>query len=1018
MTARPQDREALALGRRLRQQAPGGRLLSSTQMLTPLDWFVVRPGRHHDLSALLSAAKTRQPRGLVFDAENAASVADWFERQPQPEWSPDMESVEGLARRSGWIASGFHGEPSMALEVVGITGTNGKSSVVHGLAEGLARLGRRTASIGTLGVFSFKGAADPTLPVDRHGLQGPGLTSLDPVELHEVLARLRDQGVQWVFLEASSIGLEQGRLEGCRLVAAGITNLSHEHLDVHGTMPAYASAKALLPACFGVQVVVAMERLRLAQDQSSQILARAVDASPKPIWVGTTESSQAPQRIVCEAITQAGQYCRWRIGKTEVGFILPTWGHHNLENAGLIGGLLLELGISLQEAVLVLSGLDLPQGRLEQVRSEDDQPRPMVLIDYAHTPDALSMVLSALRPVAQSRAGRLVVVFGCGGDRDRSKRPLMGRSAAEAADLVILTADNSRSESTATIIEDIRSGIAPDQQHRIRIQEDRHEAIHMAIESARAQDVVVLCGKGHEKTQLLGDQCLPFDESLIAGAARRAWRAPWTLRDLLPILDRAGLSGARWLTPPTDPTQVVMGVSIDSRRCPAGSLFAAILGERFDGHDFLPEAANQGAVAALVCRHGTDQPTDQSMGLPLLMVPDTIAALGALAAAWRADWPGRLVAVTGSNGKTTVKEMIASIMRAAVGRRSQWATPGNLNNQIGLPLSLLGLRSRHRLAVMEIGMNHPGEVLSLALMAKPDLAVVTNAQREHQEFMGTVQACAHENGSVFESLGGQGVVIYPRDPLHESIWASQAAGRSACRFGLATDACAAQEPSVVAEVLAHPTDLAPVSLSLERRSGDGDCQTLHGIRLAGFGEHLARNAAAAAAVGVALGLRDSEVTDGLAAFEVVAGRGRVMSLPDGGQLIDDSYNANPDSVRAAMLALSATAGPVAMALGDMGEVGEQGPAFHDEVLRYAAELGLNQLFLLGDAMRSAGQRAGIPLCEDGFEAWSASIQDWLRTEQSKGHRPTLWLKGSRFMRMERLIEPLTTKDACDAALSH
>lgn len=1018
MTARPEDQEALALGRRLQQQAPGGRLLSNTQMLTPLDWFVLRPGRHHDLSALLTAAKIRQPRGLVFDAENAASVADWFERSSQPEWSPDLISLGGLARRSGWIASGFHGEPSIALDVVGITGTNGKSSVVHGLAEGLARLGRRTASIGTLGVFSFKGAADPNLPVDRDGLQGPGLTSLDPVELHEVLGKLRDQGIQWVFLEASSIGLEQGRLEGCRLVAAGITNLSHEHLDVHGTMPAYARAKALLPACFGVQVVVAVERLRLAQDPSSQILAGAVDASPKSIWVGTTESSEASQRMVCEAITQAGQHCRWRVGKAEVSFILPTWGHHNLENAGLIGGLLLELGVSLQEAVLVLSGLGLPQGRLEQVHSEDDQPRPMVLIDYAHTPDALSMVLSALRPVAQSRAGRLVVVFGCGGDRDRSKRPLMGQSAAAAVDLVILTADNSRSESTGAIIEEIRSGIAPDQQHRVCIQEDRHEAIHMALESARAQDIVVLCGKGHEKTQLLGGQCLPFDESLIASAARRAWRAPWTLHDLLPILDRAGMAGARWLTPPMDPTQVVMGVSIDSRRCPAGSLFAAILGERFDGHDFLPEAANRGAVAALICRHRADQPTDQSMGLPLLMVPDTIAALGALAAAWRGAWPGRLVAVTGSNGKTTVKEMIASIMRAAVGRRSQWATPGNLNNQIGLPLSLLGLRSRHRLAVMEIGMNHPGEVLSLALMAKPDLAVVTNAQREHQEFMGTVEACALENGSVFESLGGQGLVIYPRDPLHESIWVSQAAGRSSLRFGLATDPCAAQVTSVVTEVLAHPTDLAPVSLSLERRSRDGDCQMLHGIRLAGFGEHLARNAAAAAAVGVALGLRDSEVTDGLAAFEVVAGRGRVIPLPDGGQLIDDSYNANPDSVRAAMLALSATAGPVAMALGDMGEVGDQGPAFHDEVLRYAAELGLRQLFLLGDAMRSAGLRAGIPLSEDGFEAWAVSIREWLRTEQSKGQRPTLWLKGSRFMRMERLIQPLTTKDACDAALSH
>ncbi|HSG19623.1 MAG TPA: cyanophycin synthetase, partial [Burkholderiaceae bacterium] len=181
--------------------------------------------------------------------------------------------------------------------------------------------------------------------------------------------------------------------------------------------------------------------------------------------------------------------------------------------------------------------------------------------------------------------------------------------------------------------------------------------------------------------------------------------------------------------------------------------------------------------------------------------------------------------------------------------------------------------------------------------------------------------------------------------------------------------------------------------------------------------HLARNAAAAAAVGVALGLSDAQITEGLSAFEVVPGRGRVLPLPGGGSLIDDSYNANPDSVRAAMLALSAATRPLAMALGDMGEVGENGPAFHDEVLAYAKTLGIDRLFLWGEAMQSAGRRAGLPASAETFDDWLAGVSDWVRCQQASGLTPTVWVKGSRFMHMERLIDPLMTKDPHDAALS-
>lgn len=439
-------------------------------------------------------------------------------------------------------------------------------------------------------------------------------------------------------------------------------------------------------------------------------------------------------------------------------------------------------------------------------------------------------------------------------------------------------------------------------------------------------------------------------------------------------------------------------VSTDSRSIGPGGLFFALVGPHYDGHNFLADVQQKGAVAAVVSRSDLLQPVP---GLAMVQVPDTLLALQQWAATCRDQWQGLVVAVTGSNGKTTVKQMIAAIGAHAFGLAHSWATPGNLNNHIGVPLSVLGLLPSHRFAVLELGMNHPGEIAGLAAIAKPTVALVNNAQREHQEFMKSVEAVAKENGQVFESLPADGVAIFPRDPLHESIWRSQAGSRRMIRFGLQDSAAAPQFHGD--EVLGHWQATASgqrvLMVSLPNQ------QTIS-ITPRGAGQHFAINLLAATACAFAAGIATDAIAAALSEFAPVKGRGLQLSLAGGGIVIDDTYNANPDSVRAAIDALISMPQPQMLVLGDMGEVGDQGDAFHDEVLHYAAKQNLQSLWLHGGAMAQASTRTKIGLYQESLPQLIAMLQTAIRQAQNEQRHPSVWVKGSRFMRMERVVEAL------------
>lgn len=428
-------------------------------------------------------------------------------------------------------------------------------------------------------------------------------------------------------------------------------------------------------------------------------------------------------------------------------------------------------------------------------------------------------------------------------------------------------------------------------------------------------------------------------------------------------------------------------VCTDSRTLKKGDLFIALRGERYDGHDFVSQAAAAGAVAALVDQRHVPAATD----LPLAVVADTTVALGALAAHWRRQFHIPLVAVVGSNGKTTVKEMIAACLRAHSGDAAVLATRGNLNNHIGLPLTLLALREAHRVAVVEVGMNHPGETAQLAAIAAPTIAVVNNAQREHQEFMLSVMDVAVEHASLITALPEDGVVVINADDAHAGVWRTAAGTRRVRDFGLQQSAavraqCRMQAASAHLDVTT-PEEHAAFELPLA-------------------GEHNARNALAAIAAATAAGASLAACARALTRFVAVKGRLQIKTGRHGAMLIDDTYNANPDSVRAAIDVLARTPGRKLLVLGDMGEVGTQGAAFHEEVGVYARDAGIDGLYALGDLAVVTARAFGAggrhyPCIEDLL----ADVEGVLNPQTA------LLVKGSRFMQMERVVRGIEVPTA-------
>ena len=417
------------------------------------------------------------------------------------------------------------------------------------------------------------------------------------------------------------------------------------------------------------------------------------------------------------------------------------------------------------------------------------------------------------------------------------------------------------------------------------------------------------------------------------------------------------------------------GVSTNSQTVEAGQLFVALRGERFDAHDFLAD------VAARV---------PDGFPLPVLLVPDTRFAFGQIAQAWRRRFDIPLIGVTGSNGKTTVKEMIASILSQAYGAEQVLSTRGNLNNEIGVPLTLFRLGAQHRAAVIEMGMNHPGEIARLSEIAAPTVGLVNNAQREHQEFMASVAAVAEENGAVIRALGADGCAVFPADDDYAPLWQGDAGTRRCITFGLSADA-------------GITCQWQPLDFGSELAI-DAQGMTFN-VALSAAGVHNVRNALAACAAALAIGVDARSIVRGLESFAPVAGRLQKKQAANGAAVIDDTYNANPDSVRAAIDVLAAAASPRVLVLGDMGEVGSEGVAFHQEIGAYARQQHIDQLYTVGTLARHASL---------AFGSAARHFDDMEQLKDEAARVPpgaSVLVKGSRFMKMERVVERLTGAQA-------
>jgi UDP-N-acetylmuramoyl-L-alanyl-D-glutamate--2,6-diaminopimelate ligase len=463
------------------------RLSSDSRRAAPGVAFFAYPGEGADGRAHIADALRRGAAAVIWEEAGF----EW-----RTEWKAPNAPVRELKQQAGRLAHEFYGRPSQALWICGVTGTNGKTSCSQWIAASLEKTGVRTGIIGTLG-SGFHGA-----------LRALPNTTPDALDVHALLKSFVEEKAQGVAMEVSSHGLVQGRVNGVAFDCALFTNLSHDHLDYHGSMEAYAEAKGRLFDSPGLGAAV----LNLDDVVGVQLARRLSARGLRTIGYSLSRSAVAPgsvkEYVAAAAINGSEVEIDSSWGRASA--VINQLGRFNLSNALGVLACLLSRGISLDEGAKLLGELPPVPGRMERIGD-----RPLVVVDYAHTPDALEKVLQALRPIAERRGGKLIALFGAGGDRDAAKRPLMGAIASRLADRVMVTSDNPRSEEPVSIIAQIQKGIAVVHQS----EPDRAQAIAKIIISAAPADVVLIAGKGHENYQEVAGERLPFSD---AAAAREA----------------------------------------------------------------------------------------------------------------------------------------------------------------------------------------------------------------------------------------------------------------------------------------------------------------------------------------------------------------------------------------------------------------------------------------------------------------------------------------------------------------
>ncbi len=848
----------------------------------------------------------------------------------------------------------YQAQPPVA---VAVTGTNGKTSVAEFTRQIFAALGRQAASLGTIGVVKPDGSV--------YG----SLTTPDPVTLHRTLAELTTEGVTHIAFEASSHGLDQRRLDGVRLKAAAFTNLGRDHLDYHPTVEDYFGAKlrlfdTLLPAD-GIAVVHADD------DYSARVIAAA---KLRGIRVFTTGRTGSDLKLISVAPDGFAQRLTFEHAGHRYDLRLNLIGDYQATNALIAAGLAIASGEDAAAAFGAIENIHGVNGRLDIIGEYNGG---LAVVDYAHKPEALEAALAAVRPFA---TGKLICVFGCGGDRDKGKRPIMGEIAARCADVVIVTDDNPRTERPEVIRREILNA-APG---AIEVG-DRAHAITTAVRLLHKGDVLLVAGKGHETGQIIGSTTLPFSDH---DTLRTAMTPPLWTADALVAASSGTLDGVI--------DQPVMGFSIDTRSLQKGDAFVALRDAR-DGHEFVAAAFKAGAAAAIVAstyvRHSGDG--------ALIRVDDPLHALERIgvAARNRLSPDACVIAVTGSVGKTGTKEML----RQCLGRIGKThAAVKSFNNHWGVPLTLARTPADTTFAIFEIGMSHAGEITPLVQFVRPHIAIVTTVEPVHLANFKSIEEIADAKAEIFDGLVPGGTAIINRDNPHfERLkTAAQPVGAKIVSFG----------HDLNADVWIEQADMRDDGSTVITRLSNRTVS----YQLGAPGAHLVQNSAAVvatldtalvhdmAAVNNALGaLRFATAPEGRGARSVVGStRNNIL-------LIDESYNANPASMRAALATLGTVPSTqysrrIAV-LGDMLELGAAGPDLHRGLHSVIDTANVDLVFACGPNMRHLFEK--LSSAQQG--AWAASSEELeaivVAAVQSGD---AVMIKGSLGSRMAPLVKSL------------
>lgn len=907
------------------------------------------------------------------------------------------------------ISDRFYSNPSKKLFLIGITGTNGKTTTAFLVENLLSQAGIKVGVIGTLN-YRYSGKT----------FQNP-MTTPESYDLQKILTEMLKSGITHVVMEVSSHAIDLNRICNCRFNLLVFTNLTQDHLDYHGDMNSYWSCKkkffTQIPdhesANHGVSAVINHN------DEKGRELIKLLEASigkPSVLSTGFSNGNSICAKDITHDLTGISGKVITPAGAFE--FKSPLVGKHNLENILCATGVGIVLNLSLDSIKTGIQAVCAVPGRLESIPNDINR---LIYVDYAHTPDALENVLSALK---FSATGRIICVFGCGGNRDKTKRPLMGRTAARLCDLTVITSDNPRTEPPMEIIEQIVQGTKKtisnvytpaDLSTGFRkkgyvVEPDRKTAIQLAITASRSGDIVLIAGKGNETYQIIGNNTISFDDRNEARTALSKLEIQYSKHNSYDHPKPGNRNPEPQVRPTTWTTAEILeatggdlllddlkhsfsGISIDSRNISVDELFVAIKGDTHDGHSFIGDVIERGVSGLLIDRANTHTlPGKESIenGIVCITVNDTIRALGDLAAFNRKHSNASVVAITGSNGKTSTRKMTAGVVSK---RFSTLSTSGNLNNLIGLPLTLLNLNLNHRWAVLELGMNSPGEIKRLAEICSPDIGVITNIGPAHLEGLGSLDAIMQAKGELLEEIKPDGTAALNADDPR-LLQLADYTSRNVLFFGRSKNA------RIRARSMKGTGAGLSFTLVLPEESITVDLKTPAAFMIS--------NALAAAAVGYLLGLTAGEIKDGLEDFKPVKGRMNILKTVKGINIIDDTYNANPDSMKAAINTLrSLKENHMGILIaGDMLELGDHAESMHRNIGRIAAVSDIAKLYVTGQFSQTVASGAMDEDMNprDIFTGTKEEILEGIKDRLGPGD--WVLVKGSRGMTMETIVQGL------------